>query len=98
MNESRHQFNHEYDGESVCINVCASAIDDVMAAFERYLKACGYEFNGHVTICEDDICIRKIPAEEINAMLDEASARIKQQVAADITADLEPSEDGKEGV
>ena len=56
MNESRHQFNHEYDGESVCINVCASSIDDVMAAFERYLKACGYEFDGHVTICNDADC------------------------------------------
>jgi hypothetical protein len=75
MNTSRHQFNNEYDGDSVCVNVEAVELHEILNAFERYLRACGFHFDGHVTICQEDGC---------------------PHVTA--PADLDPIEDGKEGV
>lgn len=56
MNTSRHQFNNEYGGDSVCVNVEAVELHEILSAFERYLRACGFHFDGHVTICNDADC------------------------------------------
>ena len=75
MNTPRHQFNYVYEDETICINVNAITLDEACNAFERYLRACGYHFDGHIAICNDRDCPHHEPP-----------------------ADLNPTEDGKEGV
>lgn len=75
MNTPRHQFSYIYDEETVCINTSSESLAEILNSFERYLKACGFHFDGIVTICESEIC----PHHEA-------------------PVDLDPTEDGKEGV
>ena len=75
MNLPRHQFSWVHGEDTVCINTSDETLDDLCAAFDRYLKACGFIYDGHVTICETDTCPHHEPP-----------------------VDLDPTEDGKEGV
>lgn len=63
MNTPRHQFAFCHDEESVCVNTSAVQLDDILRKFEDYLRACGFYFDGHVTICNEDECPHVAPAD-----------------------------------
>lgn len=75
MNVERHIFSYSCGEETVCVSTTAISLPDLLNKFAAYIKACGYVFDGEVTICDGKTC--------------------PHVVAPD---DLDPTEDGKEGV
>jgi hypothetical protein len=56
----RHRFEHVYDGgfnvpaTRVLVETDAEALDDVIEAFEDYLRGCGYIFTEHIGLVEKE--------------------------------------------
>lgn len=47
-------FSYKYDGLNVVVKLDKdSNLDTVLDAFEGFLKACTYSFNGHLEFVED---------------------------------------------
>lgn len=54
-NDNKVYFVQKYDGDTVTVTTSAeSSLEDVLGAFERFLRGAGYYFDGHIDIVYDE--------------------------------------------
>lgn len=54
-NDNKIYFVQKYDGDTVTVTTSAeSSLENVLSAFERFLKGAGYYFDGHIDIVYDE--------------------------------------------
>lgn len=51
---NKHSFIHEATTRTVTVVSEAETLPDIVEAFEDYLRACGFIFDGHLDIIEED--------------------------------------------